>query len=292
MCLAETLHFGRAAATLGLAQSSLSEVIRRLERKLDVVLLDRTSRRVTLSGTGERMLPVAQAVLSGLADLRDVAHEAGARTDVVRIGIESCGFAQLNGPIIAAIGERLDGATLVVRESLGTDAAFSTMSLDIALVRSPADASITVHPVATEARGLLVPPSHRLARRARGTLAEVVDEPFVATAPRVPRTSRYWLAVDQRQGGEPTIGGVAHTMQETVDAVGHLGLLTTGCASMVRCHPYPRVAFVAADDLPPSEIGVALRRAESRPAILGLVDVVRQVVGQLAPALGAIPFVP
>jgi DNA-binding transcriptional LysR family regulator len=70
LVLAEELHFGRAAAILGVAQSSLSELIRRLEAKVDAVLLDRTSRRVSLTPEGSRMLAPARRVLTEMTAMR------------------------------------------------------------------------------------------------------------------------------------------------------------------------------------------------------------------------------
>ena len=70
LILADELHFGRAAAILGVAQSSLSELIRRLEAKVDAVLLDRTSRRVSLTPEGSRMLAPARRVLAELTAMR------------------------------------------------------------------------------------------------------------------------------------------------------------------------------------------------------------------------------
>ncbi len=281
--LAETLHFGRTARMLGLAQSSLSEAIRRLEAKLGVVLLERTSRRVSLTEAGARLLPVARTILNGLAAARTAVVDppAGA-TDTLRIGIEGSGLVELNRPVLAAIGDRHPHARLVVRESLGPARAFAEQRLDIALVRSPGDESLVVHPVAKEERGLLVPPGHHLARRGQGSLRDVLDEPFVAVAPRAARTRDYWLAVEHRGGRAPVLGGAAHSMQEVAHAVGHLGLITTGCRSQTRSHPFPDVAFVPADDLPPNIVGVATRRGESRPAVLALVDLITEVVTELS----------
>ena len=54
--VAEELNFTRAAARLGMAQPPLSAAIGKLERKLGVRLLERTSRRVTLTPAGAVLL--------------------------------------------------------------------------------------------------------------------------------------------------------------------------------------------------------------------------------------------
>src|ERR1035437_7613550 len=52
IAVAEELNFTRAAARLGMTQPPLSAAIGKLERKLGVTLLERTSRRVTLTPAG------------------------------------------------------------------------------------------------------------------------------------------------------------------------------------------------------------------------------------------------
>ncbi|MFE2721281.1 LysR family transcriptional regulator [Kitasatospora sp. NPDC059327] len=61
---AETLHFGRAAQRLHVAQQALSRDIRTLERLLGDTLLTRTTRSVGLTPAGQRLLPRARRLLA------------------------------------------------------------------------------------------------------------------------------------------------------------------------------------------------------------------------------------
>src|ERR1035437_8918716 len=56
VAVAERRNFARAAAFLGIAPSTLSQTIRSLEERLGVRLLNRTTRSVSLTEAGERLL--------------------------------------------------------------------------------------------------------------------------------------------------------------------------------------------------------------------------------------------
>lgn len=78
LALAEDRSFTKAAAKLGITQSTLSHTIKRLETRLGLRLLTRTTRSVSLTEAGERLfnalLPRIMAIrgeLAALSDLRD-----------------------------------------------------------------------------------------------------------------------------------------------------------------------------------------------------------------------------
>ncbi|MDH7803589.1 MULTISPECIES: LysR family transcriptional regulator [unclassified Rhizobium] len=76
--VAREQSFTRAAVKLGVSQSALSQTVRSLEERLGLRLLTRTTRRVSPTAAGERLLQTAgprfdeiQAELSALSDMRD-----------------------------------------------------------------------------------------------------------------------------------------------------------------------------------------------------------------------------
>ncbi|MFG2782307.1 LysR family transcriptional regulator [Streptomyces prunicolor] len=69
LVVAEELHFTRAAARLYVAQQALSRDVRRLERELGAELFVRTTRQVTLTADGERLVPYARRVLGAQEEL-------------------------------------------------------------------------------------------------------------------------------------------------------------------------------------------------------------------------------
>ncbi|WP_091737381.1 LysR family transcriptional regulator [Phenylobacterium immobile] len=74
VAVADTLHFGRAAQTLGMTQPPLSQSIQALERELGADLFARTRRSVALTAFGADWLPQVRAALEAVERLPDGAR--------------------------------------------------------------------------------------------------------------------------------------------------------------------------------------------------------------------------
>src|SRR6266540_3010929 len=79
VAVAQELNFSRAAARLGMAQPPLSKAIRQLEAKLGVRLLERTTRRVTLTEAGQVLLEQARGAIDAVGAAARRAQRAGRR---------------------------------------------------------------------------------------------------------------------------------------------------------------------------------------------------------------------
>ena len=106
VAVAETLSFTKAAARLGLGQPPISRLVARLERRLGVVLLERTSHSVHLTSAGESLLPSARRAVRALAEFEKAAAELDAgRGGTIRIGTTE-GASKLLADVLAVYRRR------------------------------------------------------------------------------------------------------------------------------------------------------------------------------------------
>jgi len=89
LAVAETLHFGKAAAQLRMAQPPLSQQIKSLERILGYPLFHRTTRGVRLTKVGEYFRERARGTVTKLQDDVEMARRLGSGQE----GVLTVGFS-------------------------------------------------------------------------------------------------------------------------------------------------------------------------------------------------------
>ncbi|USI73554.1 LysR family transcriptional regulator [Sphingomonas morindae] len=111
-----------AARALDVSKSTISMQITRLEARLGVRLVERTSRRVALTREGEQLLPRIQSILAE-ADylLEDMDRARTSPRGLVRIAVPPAFGGALLGHLVPAIAERYPDIELAVEPSYDLD---------------------------------------------------------------------------------------------------------------------------------------------------------------------------
>src|SRR5678815_6022566 len=79
VALAEELHFGRAAARLGMAQPPLTQQIQKLEREIGFAVIQRRPRKTALTDAGRALLEGAYRILREVDDTTEQARRGARR---------------------------------------------------------------------------------------------------------------------------------------------------------------------------------------------------------------------
>jgi DNA-binding transcriptional LysR family regulator len=188
MAVAEEMHFGRAAARLGISQPPLSQQIRALEQELGVQLFDRTSRRVRLTTGGELFLPQARQTLLQA----ERAMLTAKRAQMGEIGHLALGITA-SAPFVPVVSRALYQFRQIHPEvelrlqEMGRDdqiAAIERDLIDIAIIRDADRPLLPTNLTATrlieESMVLAVRGDHPLAARAAEPgIPDLRDEPLV-----------------------------------------------------------------------------------------------------------------
>src|SRR3981081_2084310 len=118
VALADERHFTRAAAREHIAQPALSQQIRRLEEEVGLALVERTTRRVSMTDAGELLVARGRRILAEV----DAAQTELQGLRGVQTGHVTVGALHSMGPVdvslaLALFHERHPGVELTVREA-------------------------------------------------------------------------------------------------------------------------------------------------------------------------------
>lgn len=160
--VAEELHFSRAAQRLFVAQQALSRDIRRLEERLGVRLLDRTTRRVDLTPSGQQLLGRARELIA----LHDLAvQELRGATPSLTVDVVGPGLTPTL--VLAAARQRTPDIEYFARYQTGAEAAVPLLlaeRIDVTFGRHPGSMDgLQQRVVRREPIAVLLPEAHPLA---------------------------------------------------------------------------------------------------------------------------------
>lgn len=294
VAVAEELHFTRAAARLHLAQSALSAQIRALEQEVGAVLLERTSRRVSLTPVGEVLLADARRLLAqadgALARARLLARSEQRRLIVGCLGPAS---AALLGPVIAAFVAQRPDVTVDVQalEFAELLPAVRDGRCDVAFGYLPFSreevAGLTVMPLAQEPRIVALAESHPLSRRAALRPADLAEELFVSRTGVSDVWRDFWLLTDQLGGRPRLCPRLAATREEWLYLVASGQGVDTAPQFIARHYHWPGIAYVPLVDAPPAEQAMVRSQDHRSPLPAAFMELAcrrRGDVGRLAAA--------
>lgn len=187
LAVADTLHFGRAAELVRVAQPSLSRQIAALEREIGATLFDRTSRRVALTEAGAQFFPAARKAIAELdAGARRARQAEHGQRGQLRLGFVATAALDLLPEVMAQLRARRPNVRVHLTECTTGQQVSQILDgeLDVGIGRDvAAEPGLHVDVIGQESMCLAVAEHHRLAERRSITLDEVVGEAVV----RLPR---------------------------------------------------------------------------------------------------------
>ncbi|HEY1692568.1 MAG TPA: LysR family transcriptional regulator [Polyangiaceae bacterium] len=107
LAVARHRNFSSAARELGVSRSAVSQAVRQLEEQLKVVLLTRTTRSVSLTDAGRRLVDGAgPAVRQALTALSEVAAQPGETVGTLRLSVPRAALPFVIDPVLPAFRQR------------------------------------------------------------------------------------------------------------------------------------------------------------------------------------------
>jgi DNA-binding transcriptional LysR family regulator len=288
VAVADSLHFGQAAAALHIAQPSLSDQIRRLEDELKTALLRRTKRRVELTDAGRVFLDDARDIIARADRAAMTAQRAGRGFEGrLRVGVGYCMDQARISEVVSAFNVR-HPAVCVELQTLAVPAqlkALQSQSLDVGFVRPPVtELDLAGETLSSEALIAALPARHRLASRTTIALSALTNDPFILV-PRdlVPVYHDIVLSACRQAGFVPHSPHEADHLNMILAMVGGGSGVALVPAFARRLKP-PRVAFVSLQPpTAPLDVLVAWRHDNASPALKEFLDVARRQIGAGAP---------
>ena len=285
LAVAHELSFTRAAETLYISQPALSKQIRALERQLRVSLFDRGPGSVRLTRAGAELVPYAEEMVASWERAKRSLSKAADCT--LAIGMHTSPGRGLLPKVRAMMVSSCPDVELELHQIAWSDrtAGLADRSTDAAFVWLPLPAPpyrwVTI---AREPRLVALPNGHPLAAHDELSIADLLDEPFLALPESAGPLRDYWLAIEDRDGHPPRIVAEINDTEETYEAVASgigICLLAAGNAPIFDRGD---VTMLPVTDISPSELVLAWNERHCPPLLETFARLCAQVAGEAQPS--------
>jgi len=180
VAVADLRHFGRAAAHCHVTQPTLSAQLRKLEETLGVPLVERSTRLVTLTPLGERIVTHARRILEEANQISELARwRHGTLKSVLRLGVIPTLGPYILPLFLNKLHQTFPELRLVLREDLTDNllAALDAHALDVLLMAiGEHRGSYCSLPLFVEPFCFACPSGHRLSNRSAVTRYDLMQE--------------------------------------------------------------------------------------------------------------------
>jgi DNA-binding transcriptional LysR family regulator len=240
VAVAGTLHFGRAADELHIAQPALSRQIRALEHDLGTPLLTRDSHGVALTDAGRQLLSDAGPLLASAHAVRRRVTVAARGSQRLMVGFRA-GVAVT--PAVRLFAERHPDVLVDVQRIEGDDQATMLLDgrIDVGYVRLPIDEA-----------GL------RVAGKDQVTEADLAGEPLVWHGDTSTQPTRR---------PHPNAGYLARGVDETLEHVAAGRGISFLARSATVFYSHPDISYVPIPDLAPDQVCLAMAATRTSPVV-------------------------
>jgi DNA-binding transcriptional LysR family regulator len=192
--LAQEGSFSRAAESLHRSQPAVSQAIRRLEDEVQAQLMDRTSRKVVLTGAGSVLLGYARRMLQLREDARRALDELRHhKRGVLRLAANETVCNYVLPALLKAYRQALPSVKIEVLQhpSNGVPLLLEEQDVDFGFLSfTPVQHNLVSRLLFRDELGLVVYPAHPLARQKSVTLSQLAGEKFIGHLASTPSRKR------------------------------------------------------------------------------------------------------
>jgi DNA-binding transcriptional LysR family regulator len=271
LTLSEELHFTRTAERLHLSTAAVSQIVRRLERRLGTALFTRTTRHVELTDAGrqlvDELLVAHEQIQEAVTRAVDAGRKIAAR---LRIGYMSAAIGHQLLGLIDSFQRSHPGCEVSITETALADlfGPLRRAEIDLCILPLPVrEHDLTVGPVVMTEPALIAAPSgHRLTRRTSVSPEDLRDETILSVRHLPPYWTQHHHAAEDRQPATvnpplpattPEVSGFQEML--TFVAAGR-GVAVVGEQSAAY-YTRPGLTCLPCADLPPFRYAIVWRTA-------------------------------